>query len=403
MAAKRPHRHVDDLRGAAKLVVDATNGVTSVVEAMHQTIASGPAVLGKPLELPSRAVTGLVYGGIRGVTKLAGQGIDLVLAELAPLLDALPGQSASSPERDAVVAAVNGVVGDTLEKTGNPLAIPMQIRSGRVALELDRESLCAALPAVTSKLLLLVHGSAMSDQWARKGHEHGAALARDLGFSPVYLHYNSGRHVSTNGRELAALLEQLVAAWPVPVQTFAVVGHSMGGLVARSACHYAELAGHSWRAALEKLVCIGTPHHGAPLERGGNLFEVLLGASRYSAPLATLGKLRSAGVTDLRFGSTLDEEWQGRDRFAPGADPRAELLLPAGVLCYAMAGTTTAQPGGALLGDGLVPVGSALGHHDKGALDLGFPEAHQHVVYGAGHLDLLGKAAYPRLREWLAE
>lgn len=403
MTAKKPRNHVDDLRGAAKLAVDATNGVTSVVETMHHTIASGPAILGKPLELPSRVVTGLVYRSIRGVTEVAGKGIDLFLAQLAPLLDASPAERAPSRERDALVAAVNGVVGDTLEETGNPLAITMRIRSGGVALDLDRESLRAALPAVTGKLLLLVHGSSMSDQWGRKGHDHGAALARDLGFTPVYLHYNSGRHVSTNGRELAALLEQLVSAWPVPMEAFAIVGHSMGGLVARSACHYAELAGHGWRAKLQKLVCIGTPHHGAPLERGGNLFEVLLGVSRYSAPLATLGKLRSAGVTDLRFGSTLDEEWQGRDRFAPGADPRTELALPEGVACYAMAGTKTAQPGGVLLGDGLVPVASALGRHEKGALDLGFPEARRHLAYGTGHFDLLGEAAYPKLREWLAE
>jgi pimeloyl-ACP methyl ester carboxylesterase len=108
---------------------------------------------------------------------------------------------------------------------------------------------------------VLVHGSCLNDrQWSRLGHDHGAALERDLACTPVYLHYNSGRHLSTNGRELAGLMEALVAAWPVPLETLAIMGHSMGGLVARSAIHVAETAGHAWRGKLRKLVCLATPH-----------------------------------------------------------------------------------------------------------------------------------------------
>ena len=119
-----------------------------------------------------------------------------------------------------------------------------------------------------------------------------AALARDLGFTPIYLRYNSGRHVSENGRDLAALLERLEAEWPAPIEELAIVGYSMGGLVARSACHAGEAASHGWRDRLRTLVCLGTPHHGSPLERWGNLVDRLLGVSRYSAPFARLGKIR---------------------------------------------------------------------------------------------------------------
>ena len=139
---------------------------------------------------------------------------------------------------------------------------------------------------------------------------------------PVYLHYNSGRHVSENGREFAALLEQLVAGWPVPVDELVIVGHSMGGLVARSACHHAEAQGQAWLASLTKLVCLGTPHHGAPLERGGRWVDVLLGLSPYVAPFARLGKARSAGITDLRFGNLQ------RRRLAGPRPPRAESRRP---------------------------------------------------------------------------
>jgi pimeloyl-ACP methyl ester carboxylesterase len=400
LVKKRARPHGDDLRGASRLVVDATKRVTDVVEGMHRTIASGPAVLGKPLELPVRAITGLVYGSIRGVTHAVGAGIDAVLGQLAPLL----GESVPGPERSAVLAALNAVVGDYLSETGNPLAMTMRLCHGGQPLELEPQALAAALPQAGGKLLVLVHGSGMSDvQWNRGGHDHGAALARDLGYTPAYLLYNSGLHISTNGRAFADLLERLVAAWPVPVEQLVLVGHSMGGLVARSACHAGETAGHAWRPTLGKLVCIGSPHHGAPLERAGNWVDLLLGISRYSAPLSSLGKLRSAGVTDLRHGSVLDEHWSGRDRFAHAADPRRRLTLPAGVDCYAIAGTLTSAPGKRLLGDGLVPVDSALGRHKRPELELRFPEDHRWIGYGVGHLDLLGRReVYEKLRSWLS-
>ncbi len=409
--------HAEDLRGASKLVVDATKKVTEVVESMHRTIGSGPDVLGRPLEGPVGLVTRLVYGSIRGVTHLVGVGIDVALAQLAPLL----GESVPGPERAALLAALNGVVGDYLVATGNPLATEMCMCSGDgQPLPLDPGALAQALPEAGGKLVVLLHGSSMYDrQWTRGGHDHGAALARDLGFFPLYLRYNSGLHVSTNGRAFAALMERLARAWPVPITELVFVGHSMGGLVARSACHVAETEGHAWRGKLTKLAFLGTPHHGAPLERGGNMVDLLLGVSRYSAPLSRLGRLRSAGVTDLRFGNVVDAHWEGRDRFAHGRDPRGDLALPEGVACYAIAATTTPAPSGpsappayprragertaGLRSDGLVPVDSALGRHARPTLALGFPEAHQWIAYGTGHLDLLERPdVYETLRAWLS-
>jgi pimeloyl-ACP methyl ester carboxylesterase len=398
---KKARRHVDDLRGMSRLAVEATHAVTGVVEAMHRTIASGPSVLGRPLEVPARFFTGLVYGSVRGVTSLVGGGVDAALVELAPWL----GESIPGAEREAVLAALNGVVGDYLRETENPLAIDLAFRRNGMPLELARRALSAAIPSPRAKLAVLVHGSCMNDlQWGRGGEDHGSRLARDLGYAPVYLHYNSGLHVSTNGRELAAALERLLAEWPAPAPELVIVGHSMGGLVARSACHYAEEMGHAWRSRLRSLVCLGTPHHGAPLERGGSFIDLLLGISRYSAPLARLGQIRSAGVTDLRFGCVLDEDWEGKDRFARSADLRTPLALPAGVRCYSVAGTLASKPRAKLPGDGLVPVDSALGRHTRRELSLGFPEANQHVAFGTSHVDLLHRAdVYETLRAWLAD
>jgi hypothetical protein len=179
----------------------------------------------------------------------------------------------------------------------------------------------------------------------------------------------------------------------------------MGGLVSRSACHLGEAEDHRWRRKLRALACLGTPHHGAPLERGGNWVDVLLGVSRYSAPLARLAKIRSPGVTDLRHGSVLDEHWAGHDRFSLRHDDRVPLPLPKGVRCYAIAATTSA-PGatGKLQSDGLVPVESALGRHAKVELTLAFPEAHRSVVHGTNHFELLDRPeVYAKLRAWLSQ
>jgi hypothetical protein len=391
--------HAADLRGAARVVIDATKRTTEVVKEMHVTIAGGPSVLGRPLEGPARALTGLVYGSILGVTHLVGAGIDVALEQLGPLL----GESAPGAERAAIVAALNGVVGDYLRETGNPLAIEMCLCQDGAPLHLEREALSKAFPSAGESLLVLVHGSSMNDlQWTRAGHNHGAALAREFGLTPVYARYNSGLHISTNGAALAALLEELADAWPVPIRGITLLCHSMGGLVARSACHAAEEAGFAWRSKLTRLVTLGTPHHGAPLERSGNLFENLLGVSRYSAPLARLAKLRSAGVTDLRYGNVLEGHWRGRDRFATGGDPRTPLALPSGVSAYAVAGTLSTKPVKAPRGDGLVPVDSALGRHGDGGSALAFPDDHQSIAFGVGHLDLLSsRVVYETLRGWL--
>ena len=249
-----------------------------------------------------------------------GGGIDAVLAQLVPLL----GHGPSSAERETVLAALNGVLGDHLAANGNPLTIPMRLCYDGQSLELTRQALAAAILKPSGKILLLVHGLCMNDlQWRRNGHDHGAALAIAAGFTQVYLHYNSGLHISTNGRAFAELIEDLLQAWPVPVDELVIIGHSMGGLVARSACHYGKIAGNDWLRYLRKLVFLGTPHHGAPLARGGNWVGVILDVSPYTAAFARLGKIRSSGITDLHYGSLQDEDWEYRDRFARSTDIQA--------------------------------------------------------------------------------
>jgi pimeloyl-ACP methyl ester carboxylesterase len=392
-----------DLRGVSRLTIDGIAGIVDVVEAMHYNIASVPSLLGKPTRRErTTGITRLVYRSIRGVLGLVAHGLDRLLARFEPLL----AERSAWPGREALLAALNGVLGDYLAASHNPLAIAMRLRRHGAVLPVERSSLAAAIPQAGGKLVVLLHGLCMNDlQWKRKGHDHGAALAHDLAYTPVYLHYNSGLHISANGRAFAKLLENLVRAWPVPLTELVLIGHSMGGLVARSACHYGALAHHKWRQRLDKLVFVGTPHHGAPFERGGNWVDMLLGATPYTAPLARLGKIRSAGITDLRFGNLLDEDWEKRDRFERSGDLRVPLPLPEGVACFAIAGALGKKPGSFsdhLLGDGIVPLASALGRHTNPRLTLAFDDPRQWVAYGTSHLDLLSRPeVYAQIKRWL--
>jgi pimeloyl-ACP methyl ester carboxylesterase len=392
-----------DVRGFNRLAIDAIVGLTDLVEAMHHNIARAPGILGKPTQRRTTGITGLVYRIIRMVTALVGGGIDAVLAQLIPML----GDGSSSPGREAVLAVLNGVLGDYLAATDNPLAIPMRLRRDGQPLKLEAQALAAAIPQPSGKLVVLVHGLCMNDlQWNRKGHDHGAALARDLGYTPLYLHYNSGLHISTNGREFSDLIDALLKQWPVPLKELVIIAHSMGGLVSRSACHYCTVAGNDWLRHLSKLIFLGTPHHGAPLERGGNWLHIIMGMSPYTAPFTRLGKIRSAGITDLRYGNILDEDWEGRDRFEHSEDPRRPVPLPDGVQCYTIAATTGRKVGDLsdrFLGDGLIPLRSALGRHKKSDLTLSFPEAQQWIGYGMNHLDLLSQPeVYEEIRRWIS-
>lgn len=353
---------LQQLRGASRLAVEATTGVTRLVEAMHAEIAHLPLTA---RHAHTSGITGLVYRSVRGVTRLVGGGLDLSLAALAPLLDQ------AEPDRaSATLAGLNGVIGDYLEATANPLATPMSLRP--------------LVDGASGPPLILLHGLCMNEaQWRRDGADFPAALAA-LGYQPLGLRYNSGRSIWRNGAELATLLDDV----PGPLT---LVGHSMGGLVARSAI--AQAGRRRWRRRLRCLVTLGTPHQGAPLERGGQQIQQLLNLSAYSRPLALLAAGRSAGIRDLRHASLLEAD----------AGKASRLPLPGGVACYAVAATTSRKPSGSparWLGDGLVPVASALGQHRSPSRRLAFTDTA--LFTGLGHLGLQTDPAVLRqLQEWL--
>ncbi|MEX1311260.1 MAG: alpha/beta hydrolase [Candidatus Sulfomarinibacteraceae bacterium] len=403
------HLRPSDIRGIARLAAQATEGVTDIVEGVHRSVWTSIGAPGGAVPGRTRGITGLVYRTVRGVTRVVASGTDFALAQLQPFIDAAEGDKGETPQREAVFAALNGVMGDRLAADGHPFAIPMTLRCRGETLSL-RTGL--SIPEPTGKILLLIHGLCMTDhQWRTRSADrvvdHGESLAAALGSTPIHLRYNSGLHVSENGRQLTNLLEHLTEKWPTATEELTVVAHSMGGLVIRSAIQEAKRTGLHWPDRLKSIVFLGTPHHGAPLERAGSWVDGVLAATPYTAPFAKLGRLRSAGITDLRFGHVLDDDWRGRDRFSRGPDDRAIVPLPEGVACYAVAASTAPRSSALadrLIGDGLVPLSSALGRHDDPRRCLAFPETSQLVVHRTNHLGLL---SHPEITEklvgWLAE
>jgi len=271
-----------------------------------------------------------------------GSGIDALLGKLTLIIK----EKESSPGREAMRAAVNGVLGDYLVDKENPLAIPMQLRKNGKPMAMEIQTLSKLIRQSNGKIVLMVHGSCMNDsQWNRQEHDHGTALASDFGYPPVYLHYNTGRHISENGRECANLLETFFNQLPGPIELI-IIAHSMGGLVSRS-----------------------------------------------------------AGITDLRYGNILDEDWKGRDRFGYSGDGRIPVPLPNNVQCYTIAAITgkkSSKLGDDLIGDGLVTLNSALGRHKNPDLNLLFPETHQWIGRNMNHLDLLNHSdIYETIKKWL--
>ncbi len=396
-----------DIRGVAQLMTQATTGVIDIVEGVHRSVWNTIGVPGGQGPGQTLGITGLVYKSVHGVAQQVGNGVDLALALLEPRFESANRLEPGTPQREIVLAAVNGVMGDHLAASNNPLATPMTLRYQGEALDLLA---LPPLPEATGKVLLLIHGLCMNDQHWQTQHEgrvvdHGEALAAALGYTPLYLRYNSGLHTSQNGHALSAQLEQLVTYWPTPIEELTVVAHSMGGLLARSAFHYAEQEGLRWPGYLKNIVFLGTPHHGAPLERAGNWVDVILSSTPYTTPFARLGQLRSAGITDLRYGNVLDEDWHDPDRFHRKPDSRQIVPLPEGVACYTMAATRSAEPSALanhLVGDGLVPLQSALGQHTDARRNLAFAENSQWIGYRMKHGELLSSPDVTRqMVAWL--
>jgi pimeloyl-ACP methyl ester carboxylesterase len=383
----------------------------SHVEDVHRAIATRAFSLTDPASAPVRLMHEAIISGIYSAIRRTGLIAGMAATELfgAAGGSALP--AGSTARGNLALAVLNATLGDELADQRSPLAIPMTVRQARSNVALERDALEGVFSRATPKMAIFLHGLGETEEsWrlhadcqGRDGEStYGSRLAEDLGYTPVYLRYNTGLHISENGRRLAALLGDLVSAWPATVTELLLVGHSMGGLVARSACHQAWVSGDSWVSAVRHVFYLGTPHLGAGLEQWISELSAVLGRLEVARPLASVLERRSAGIKDLRAGYLLDDDWRvrgDRENHQTGDVP----LLP-WAHHYAISATVAESrhnPLGRFVGDLLVHPASAQGR-DRNGRHIPFPDEHRRHFEGLHHFRLLNDpSVYETMRKWL--
>jgi pimeloyl-ACP methyl ester carboxylesterase len=389
----------DEFGGTARLLSDTAVGITGTVQRMHRAIARRAFGAVGDVALPAKAlhdsVSGLVYGSVR--TGIAAGGAIVEAASRVAGMLRPEGTLIESSFGQATTGVLNGAFGARAEIRGDLLPSRMTLRVDHRRVPIEVAAMAEQYPNASGKLVVFLHGLIETERWwfRTERPDFGSRLAADLGVSQVYLRYNTGRHISENGRELIDVLTELVGAWPVPVTDIVLIGHSMGGLVARSAVHQA--AGLPWLPLVTRLVCLGAPHTGAPLERGANLAAWALRRFEESAPLGELLALRSPGVKDLRYGYLHEEQWTGGDPDSVRrTDTPVDTFIPAGVRQYFLAATLARTENSLLargIGDLLVmpkSAGDATQVADRG------------WVGGMNHFGMMHRdEVYQALFEWL--
>jgi len=371
---------------------------------MHQAIASktfDSLQLVPGLAVPTRIVQGVHDAISQGVYAAVRHGGGAAFA-LAAGVERMTTDASRQPRGKelAVRSALNGVMGDRLAASGSPLAVQMGLFADGAPLEVST----ATLSHLPKRVCLFIHGLACDEQswnlrsdawgtsrWATRlplgaPIRYGVLLQDELGIGSIYLRYNTGLAIDDNARQLAALLAQLAHFVP-QVNEWVLVGHSMGGLVARAALEQARAEAQAWATRAPMLVCLGSPHQGAPLEKIGHVTSLALGVSSVTRPLGAIANARSRGIKDLRQGL------KGRGAARP--------LPPALALRFVSAtlgDETDSLMGpiiGKLFGDGLVRASSAS---DEGLVG----DVQRVEVKGIGHMALLNHPrVYTVLREWL--
>lgn len=335
-------------------------------------------------------VAKVVYAGISSGVRAGAQGLRHAGRS------GLGGPLEATARGRRATAVLNGLIGDRLRDEASPISFDLAVRLDAHDVVLEQEEVAAAFPGATKRVVVFLHGLVENEElWRRPAaptrevpdrRSYGERLVEE-GWTPVFLRLNTGLSLAENGVATAALMQRLLECWPVAVDRVALVGHSMGGLVARAACAVSTDRVERWTERVTDVVCLGTPHLGAPLERVVHRGVGALGRLPESAPFGRILEYRSIGILGLRHGLARDV-----------------VNLPHAR--YRMVGATLTRSSRSLsaatLGDLLVPFDSAVGRR-RGGAEM-FPGAEVLHVPGADHFDLLNHDdVYAALREWLLD
>ena len=401
-----------DIEAVGELAGGALAAGGGLIKELHEGIASRPFGALGPAATPARVihdrVSRAVYGGVqRGLRAGAAGGARLLAQRAGKEGPAL----AATPVGSVALGALNGLYGNHLSARGDRLALGMDLHRGGRDLPISSEALAQALTRATGRIAVFIHGLMENDQsWRHfplggdraRRRTYGERLEHELGFTAIHLRYNTGLRISQNGRQLASLLDDLLACWPVDPRELVLVGHSMGGLVARSACHYGERDGRDFTVAVRHVFCLGTPHLGADLEKGMNMLGWALARVPETRPLSSLLNARSVGIKDLRYGSCVEEDWCDCDADEFLRDRCQEVPFLPKANYYFIAASLRQGPLGSLLGDLLVRIPSASGRGNGQGRRIPFEVDNGLELSGITHFDLLNHpAVYDQLRTWI--
>jgi pimeloyl-ACP methyl ester carboxylesterase len=298
-----------DLCAVGDMLAEGFDGTTRQIKEVHEAVADRSLRLAGPARGPAKAahdtLARRVYATLLRVGPAAIRSSALALGMA---FDTEADRIEGSQRGRAAVSAFNGVFGDALARRRNGLALRMSIRADGHDIPADPHSLAQAFPKATPKLALFVHGFGETDaswrwfaesSWGDAASTYGEKLRRERGYTPLYLHYNSGRTIAENAAELSELLEDIQAAWPTPVRETIVIGHSAGGLIARAAIRHGNLAGARWVRSTSHVFALGTPRHAIAAEWLSLAFARLLERLPETRPLVRLLDARSDGLKDL--------------------------------------------------------------------------------------------------------
>lgn len=400
----------DEVLSAGAAVGDVVELVSDLTRDVHRAVANrafgatalgvGPAV--RPVRAVHDAIAGPVHAGVRIGVSTAVRG----LTRLAAMLRGRTAGSITDHRRGGqVVGVLNGVVGDRMVEQGNALALDLTLRVDDRDVPVTSRALARAYPRADRRLVVFLHGVCETETaWRYRADvwhpgappTHGERLHHDLGVTPLWVRCNSGRRVSANGADLDAMMSTVAERWHVPLDEISLVGHSLGGLIARSAVHQAAVRGASWVQRVRRVVCLGTPHHGADLERYANAQTWAFGLVAETRPFAAFLNRRSVGIKDLRYGNVLERDWRDHHPDALLRDTRGDGGLVDGIEYHVVAARFAEGLLGHVMGDLLVRVPSATGRHRRRPLAF----TRQAELIGVDHLGLLN---HPRVYEHLRE
>lgn len=375
------------VHGLGHLALHSAAELTDLVTEMDGTIRQAPLPLGQVDQAPRQRAP-WPYRLVAKIFRTAAG----VLLRLPLQADIRQSHALALP----LLSAANGVLGDKLERWDSPLALGMTLRDG------DSEVLAWSQLAESPKarVVLFVHGLCWSErEWQTPAQQGFLDVMSGKGWRAGWLRYNSGRAIWRNGADLADWLEAALDAHPV--RELALVGHSQGGLLIRSAFEHARVQGHVWPERVSRAAYLATPHQGAPLERAGNWANAILAHSPYTQPLMRLGNIRSAAIKDLRFGLITPQESEAASDTAHHDHREQAVVLPADVHHFFLAGSIDGVSASSWIGDGLVPVTSGLGLHARPELALTAPSLTRVELERMDHMTMLTDVrVWEALMDW---